>query len=113
MCDQLVEVAVHAQQFHDCNAAAITLEVAALAAGGAVQHRFGIFAARAEQVYGELDPEQQLATRRLFARLVTPGDDAPDTRRRSRRSELPAAVLEVVDDIGERAIADGEAVNGH
>ncbi|HEY5154287.1 MAG TPA: BTAD domain-containing putative transcriptional regulator, partial [Acidimicrobiales bacterium] len=60
----------------------------------------GAIAARAEQVYGQLDREQQQATRRLFTRLVTPGDDAPDTRRRARRSELPAAVLEVVDQLG-------------
>ena len=60
----------------------------------------GAIAARAEQVYGELDREQRQATRRLFARLVTPGDEAADTRRRARRSELPDAVLEVVDQLG-------------
>jgi DNA-binding SARP family transcriptional activator/WD40 repeat protein len=60
----------------------------------------GAIATRAEQVFDGLDAERQAAARRLFARLVTPGAETADTRRRARRSELPAGVDEIVEQFG-------------
>jgi serine/threonine protein kinase/DNA-binding SARP family transcriptional activator/WD40 repeat protein len=51
----------------------------------------GAIASRAEQVYSSLDAAGQAATRRLFSRLVIPGEGTEDTRRRVRYSELPDA----------------------
>ena len=48
----------------------------------------GVVGQRAEAIVGELGPEGALATRRIFGRLVSLGDGAPDTRRRVRRSDL-------------------------
>ena len=48
----------------------------------------GAIAARAERLYGNLDPDEQEATRRLFSRLVTFGEGSEDTRRRVPRSEV-------------------------
>lgn len=52
----------------------------------------GALARRAEAVFADLGEGAEGATRELFGRLVTPGDDGPDTRRRARLGELsPAA----------------------
>ena len=55
----------------------------------------GALNARAEAIFGSLVPAHQAACRRLFHRLVQPGEDALDTRRRVRREELPADQEEV------------------
>ena len=55
------------------------------AAGGVA----GAIAKSADTIYDdELDDEQRRATRRLLLRLVTPGEDTPDTRRRVTQDEL-------------------------
>ncbi len=51
----------------------------------------GVIAAlgrRAEGIFNGLNADAQGVARRLFMRLVTPGQDGTDTRRRLRRSEL-------------------------
>ncbi len=48
----------------------------------------GAIASRAEQVYGDLDSDAQGDVRRLFRRLVVPGDGVEDTRRRVLRRDL-------------------------
>lgn len=50
----------------------------------------GALAQRAEQVYANLDPTLKAVSRQLFLRLVTPGDNDNDTRRRVTRDELTA-----------------------
>ena len=57
-----------------------------------------ILSQRAEEIYSNLDADDRATSRRLFSRLVTPGEGAGDTRRRARRSELPG----VSDDLLER-----------
>lgn len=59
------------------------------AAGGVV----GAIAQSAEHAYERLDPDGKIAARRLFLRLVTPGDNAPDARRRLAWDELEADAL--------------------
>ena len=54
----------------------------------------GASAARAERLYGNLDSDEQEATRRLFSRLVTFGEGTEDTRRRVPRSEVEPLGLE-------------------
>ena len=50
----------------------------------------GAIAQSAENAYKQFDEPERVAARRLFLRLVTPGDDAPDTRRRISWDELDA-----------------------
>ena len=50
----------------------------------------GALARRAEEVYQELPPEQQMIVQQIFLRLVNPGEGTEDTRRRTRYSELTA-----------------------
>jgi WD40 repeat protein/serine/threonine protein kinase len=55
------------------------------AAGGVA----GAIAKSADTIYDDrLDDEQRRAARRLLLRLVTPGEDNPDTRRRMSQAEL-------------------------
>ena len=54
--------------------------------GGAV----AALAQRAEEIFHELDGEGQEVTRQMFLRLVTLGEGAEDTRRRTPRGELDA-----------------------
>jgi WD40 repeat protein len=66
------------------------------AAGGV----HGAIAATAEDSYGRLSPDGQAVARAMLLRLVTPGDDGPDTRRPVPRRELQPAspgTLEVLD----------------
>jgi serine/threonine protein kinase/WD40 repeat protein len=68
--------------------------------GGAV----GALAQRADEIYLELDEKGQEFTRQLFLRLVTLGEGAEDTRRRTYRSEIlslsdDSALMEDVIDI--------------
>jgi WD40 repeat protein len=48
----------------------------------------GAVSQSAEQLFGQLDPEQQEQARRMFCRLVRVTEDAPLTRRRVARREL-------------------------
>src|SRR5204862_2283472 len=57
----------------------------------------GAIASEAEQLYASLDPQGQDAARRLFLRLVVPGDGTEDTRRRVRRSDLPPGADDIAD----------------
>ncbi|NJN44056.1 MAG: hypothetical protein HC806_04550 [Anaerolineae bacterium] len=50
----------------------------------------GALAKRADEIYENLTPEGQEATRQMFLRLVTLGEGVEDTRRRVARSELMA-----------------------
>lgn len=72
------------------------------AAGGAR----GAIALIADRVYGDLDPEARAVARRLFLRLVDPGEMA-DTARRASRKEIRSAEggATVVDDVLERLTA--------
>lgn len=47
-----------------------------------------VVAQRAEEVYSDAGVTDREATRRLFARLITPGEGVEATRRRARTSEL-------------------------
>ncbi len=57
----------------------------------------GATASRAEQLFDDLSPTQQNQARRLFGRLVAPGDGLPDSRRRCLHGELPAEVLVIAE----------------
>ena len=59
-------------------------QVAYQSLGGAV----GALATRAEDLYGEHDQAGHVVIRQMFMRLVVPGEEAVDTRRRVPRSEL-------------------------
>ena len=50
----------------------------------------GALVDRAEAIYGDLEPEEQQATRQIFLRLMTLGEGSGDTRRRVLLSELTA-----------------------
>jgi formylglycine-generating enzyme required for sulfatase activity len=50
----------------------------------------GAVAQRAETVYNKLDPAERRAAERLFTKLVRPGDETGDTRRRAGLDELDA-----------------------
>jgi DNA-binding SARP family transcriptional activator/tRNA A-37 threonylcarbamoyl transferase component Bud32 len=60
----------------------------------------GALGQRAEDVYDRLDPADQDGARRLFMRLVTPGEGVEDTRRRALRSELTICTDAVIDTFG-------------
>ncbi|MGI9645442.1 MAG: BTAD domain-containing putative transcriptional regulator [Ilumatobacteraceae bacterium] len=60
----------------------------------------GALAQRAEEVYGGLGTDDQKAARRLFSRLVAPGEESGPTRRRARRTELTTVSEPVVDAFG-------------
>jgi WD40 repeat protein len=63
------------------------LTLAGYQAAGRVQ---GAITQTAEQVYAELDTNQQRIARRVFLRLTALGEGTQDTRRRVSRSELDA-----------------------
>lgn len=69
-----------------------TLTLAAYRDSGGV---LGALARRAEEVFTELPPEQQLLAEQIFLRLVTLGEGAEDTRRRVRYSELTSFTKDV------------------
>jgi serine/threonine protein kinase/DNA-binding SARP family transcriptional activator/WD40 repeat protein len=48
----------------------------------------GALGRRAEELYDDMPDGGREAVRQLFLRLVTVGEDAPDTRRRARQAEL-------------------------
>ncbi|WP_328428081.1 helix-turn-helix domain-containing protein [Streptomyces sp. NBC_00443] len=75
-----------------------TLTMEAYGAIGGVQ---GAVAHTAEEVFAGFTAEQTELARALLLRLITPGDEAPDTRRPAERAELvrseeSAAVLEAL-----------------
>jgi WD40 repeat protein len=55
----------------------------------------GAIGRRAEELYRSLGDAATADARDLFARLVTPGHDSPDTRRRARFGELSPGMLAV------------------
>ena len=57
----------------------------------------GSLARRAEQIYDGLSDADRDAVRRMFTRLVTPGDGSEDTRRRVMLIDLAAVPAPVVD----------------
>jgi energy-coupling factor transporter ATP-binding protein EcfA2 len=61
------------------------LTLAAYEAAGGLH---GAIAATAEEVYGQLSPDQARTARRVLLALITPGNGAVDTRRRVRYAEL-------------------------
>jgi serine/threonine protein kinase/WD40 repeat protein len=62
----------------------------------------GALARRAESLYSDSDSDERRALRQLLGRLVTLGEGTEHTRRRVRRSELPAdpATLRIVERFG-------------
>jgi WD40 repeat protein/transcriptional regulator with XRE-family HTH domain len=71
-----------------------TLTLSAYEEAGGVR---GAIAATAEQVYGELTPEQARVARRILLRLIAPGDGTPDTRRPASRAELEPGGRDVLE----------------
>ncbi|MEU6177527.1 nSTAND1 domain-containing NTPase [Streptomyces coeruleorubidus] len=63
-----------------------TLTMAGYEAAGCLD---GAIAKTAEKVYGRFTEDQAGAARRVFLRLITPGDGTSDTRRPVERAELP------------------------
>jgi len=51
----------------------------------------GALAQRADEIYHQLGPDQQLLARRALLRLTQPGEGTEDTRRRAPRDELAPA----------------------
>ncbi|MGI9595734.1 MAG: hypothetical protein ACR2QK_06220, partial [Acidimicrobiales bacterium] len=62
----------------------------------------GALAARAESLYAEEGPDEQAATRRVFGRLTSPGEEAADLRRRVPTIDLgdDPVVASVLDRFG-------------
>ena len=92
-----------AELFDRRSGATITTEVYDQIGGlsGSVAHQ-------AESLYANFTSPDQLAVRRLFARLVTAGDGAEDTRRRARQSELVGVDDQVVNAlVDRRLLTDG------
>ena len=88
-----------AELFDRRSGATITTEVYDQIGGlsGSVAHQ-------AESLYANFTPPDQLAVRRLFARLVTAGDGAEDTRRTARQSELVGVDDQVVNALVDRRL---------
>ena len=57
----------------------------------------GALAGRAEQLYAEMNADQQADVHTLFTQLVTPGDDNDDLRRRATMDELATVAPAVID----------------
>ncbi len=60
----------------------------------------GALARRADEVHDAATESEQLDLRRLFTRLITPGEGTEDTRRRVRLSDLPAIDPAVIEACG-------------
>ena len=60
----------------------------------------GALANRADEIYTELDKSSQHHARRLFTRLITPGEGTEDTRRRVLLSELATIDAQAIDTFG-------------
>ncbi|MFE7927356.1 hypothetical protein ACFU6S_01230 [Streptomyces sp. NPDC057456] len=72
----------------------------------------GAIAATAEQVHGELSPEQARTARRILLRLIAPGDGAADTRRPASREELGPDAQDVLEHLAAARLVtlDGDTV---
>ncbi|MGB3717049.1 MAG: AAA family ATPase [Candidatus Promineifilaceae bacterium] len=64
----------------------------------------GALARYAEEVYDDLDPDQQERARRLFVQLVQPGEGTEDTRRVARRTELADEGWPLVQHLADRRL---------
>ncbi|MFF7647512.1 hypothetical protein [Streptomyces canus] len=86
-----------------------TLTLAAYEEAGGVH---GAIAATAEQVYGDLSPEQARTARRILLRLIAPGDGAADTRRPAPREELGPGTQDVLERLAAARLVtlDGDTV---
>ncbi|MEV0742049.1 hypothetical protein AB0I51_40315 [Streptomyces sp. NPDC050549] len=86
-----------------------TLTLAAYEEAGGVH---GAIATTAEQVYGELAPEQARTARRILLRLIAPGDGAADTRRPASRAELGPDAQDVLERLAAARLVtlDGDTV---
>ncbi|MFF0015945.1 helix-turn-helix domain-containing protein [Streptomyces sp. NPDC005374] len=86
-----------------------TLTLAAYEETGGVR---GAIATSAEQVYGDLTPEQARSARRILLRLIAPGDGAADTRRPASRSELEPGAGDVLERLAAARLVtlDGDTV---
>ena len=71
-----------------------------MAAYEAIGGLAGALTSRAEAIHEGLGDTDRAAVRRLFARLVAPGEGTEDTRRRARRSELAGVPATVIDAYG-------------
>ncbi|MGI9621474.1 MAG: AAA family ATPase [Acidimicrobiales bacterium] len=60
----------------------------------------GAVARRADELYEQCDQAGREGVRRLFNRLVVPGEGTEDTRRRVRRSEIPTVPRQVIESYG-------------
>jgi len=60
----------------------------------------GALANRADELFDAMSPADRDAARRLFTRLVTPGEGTEDTRRRVLRSEVAGVPASVIDAYG-------------
>jgi formylglycine-generating enzyme required for sulfatase activity/energy-coupling factor transporter ATP-binding protein EcfA2 len=56
----------------------------------------GAVAKKAEEVFGNLTPQEQDSVKRIFLHVVRAGETGEDTRRRATRSEIGSASMEVV-----------------
>jgi basic membrane lipoprotein Med (substrate-binding protein (PBP1-ABC) superfamily)/DNA-binding SARP family transcriptional activator len=70
-----------------------TLTLGAYRAFGGID---GAVSRRAEEVYARLTPAEQAVARQLFLRLVHPGDQAADSRRRVAAGELAALDVDAI-----------------
>ncbi|MFI9561059.1 nSTAND1 domain-containing NTPase [Nonomuraea endophytica] len=77
-----------------------TLTLADYEAAGGIDHAV---AQSAERVYTQLSPGRRELARRMLLRLVTPGEDVPDTRRRLRRHQLGTG--QAIGEVLERLVA--------
>jgi WD40 repeat protein/DNA-binding SARP family transcriptional activator len=64
----------------------------------------GALSAYAEQVYGELAPEEQECARRAFVQLVQPGEGTEDTRRVATRQELGSEIWGLLQHLADRRL---------
>ncbi|MGI9643811.1 MAG: hypothetical protein ACR2O6_00710 [Ilumatobacteraceae bacterium] len=60
----------------------------------------GAVARRADELYEQCDPVGRDGIRRLFSRLVVPGEGTEDTRRRVRLSEIPTVPASIIESYG-------------
>ncbi|WP_225877110.1 nSTAND1 domain-containing NTPase, partial [Streptomyces resistomycificus] len=86
-----------------------TLTLAAYEEAGGVR---GAIAGTAEQVYGELTPEQARIARRILLRLIAPGNGSADTRRPASRAELGPDAQDVLERLAAARLVtlDGDTV---
>jgi WD40 repeat protein/DNA-binding SARP family transcriptional activator len=73
----------------------------------------GAVTRHADEVYSRLDPEEQLAARRIFTQLVQPGKGTEDTRRLAHRVELGEGDWDLVQRLADaRLVVTGRDATG-